>query len=76
MMPKHTNWVSVGRRWPHRAARGSAGAIELTDSIIRDEMVTTLRKRKGVLDPAQLFDAKRPRLAYQGARPLTCAEVS
>ena len=51
-----------------------AGAIELTDSIIRDEMVTTLRKRKGVLDPAQLFDAKRPRLAYQGVRPLTCSD--
>lgn len=51
-----------------------AGSIELTDSIIRDGMVATLRKRKGAIDPNQLFDAKRPRLAYQGERPLTCSD--
>jgi len=52
----------------------AAGSVTLTDTIIRDAMVDGLRKRKGTLDPAQLFDPKRPRQSYQGERPLTCAD--
>ncbi len=48
-----------------------AGAVTVTDQIIRDAMATQLR-RGGTLDPGKLYDAKAPRLRYDGARPVRC----
>jgi 2',3'-cyclic-nucleotide 2'-phosphodiesterase (5'-nucleotidase family) len=49
-----------------------AGSVRLTDTIIRDAMADMLRKRKGVIDPAQLHSATKKRLDYPGARPVEC----
>jgi hypothetical protein len=47
-----------------------AGAIELTDLIIRDAMADVLRAHGGTLDPQAHYAAKR--LDYPGKRPVKC----
>jgi 5'-nucleotidase len=50
--------------------------IEFTNDIMRDSFARSLRAKKGAakkLDPLKLYDAKAPRIAYPGARPLRCA---
>jgi 5'-nucleotidase len=50
-----------------------AGAIAVTDVIMRDAMADVLRKRRGTkVDPSRLFDAKHKRMDYEGKRPVTC----
>jgi 5'-nucleotidase len=54
-------------------ARLSPEAITLDDdSSIRDDMAAVLRKRGGRLRPQDFFDPARPRLVYDGRRPLRC----
>jgi 2',3'-cyclic-nucleotide 2'-phosphodiesterase (5'-nucleotidase family) len=48
-----------------------AGAVTVTDVIIRDAMAKQLR-RGGTLDPGKLYDPKAPRLRYAGDRPVRC----
>jgi 2',3'-cyclic-nucleotide 2'-phosphodiesterase (5'-nucleotidase family) len=48
------------------------GAVELTDVIIRDAMKDVLAKRGGSIKASDVFDPKKPRLAYPGKRPVTC----
>lgn len=46
-----------------------------TDEIMRDSFARSLRAKKGAakkLDPRKLYDAKAPRIAYPGQRPLRC----
>ena len=50
------------------------GSVEVTNIIIRDAMADVLRKRGGSLDPAQLYDAKKPRMSYPGKRPVKCGK--
>jgi 5'-nucleotidase len=49
-----------------------AGAIVVTDVIIREAEAEVLRRRKGHLAPAALYDPTHPRLDYVGARPVAC----
>ncbi len=49
-----------------------ANAITQTDTIIRDAIADVLRKRKGKVDPAQLYSPTKRRLDYEGQRPVTC----
>ena len=51
-----------------------AGSVTVTDQIIRDAMATQLR-RGGTLEPGKLYDAKAPRLRYDGARPVRCGKA-
>lgn len=48
------------------------GSIKMTDVIIRDAIAAVLRKRKGKVDPAQLFSPTKKRLDYEGQRPVEC----
>jgi 2',3'-cyclic-nucleotide 2'-phosphodiesterase (5'-nucleotidase family) len=52
------------------------GAIQMTDTIMRDAFSDVLRSWKGTpratLDPAQLFSPTARRLDYEGKRPLEC----
>jgi len=52
------------------------GAIQMTDTIIREAIADVLRRRKTTprasIDPTQLYSAARPRLDYEGKRPLEC----
>jgi 2',3'-cyclic-nucleotide 2'-phosphodiesterase (5'-nucleotidase family) len=48
------------------------GSIKMTDVIIRDAIADILRKRKGKVDPAQLFSPAKKRLDYEGERPVLC----
>jgi 5'-nucleotidase len=48
------------------------GAIQMTDVIIRDAIADVLRKKKGKIDPAQLFSPAKRRLDYEGERPVEC----
>jgi 5'-nucleotidase len=48
------------------------GAVTLTDVLVRDAMAAELAKRHKPLEAAQVFDAKKPRLAYTGTRPIKC----
>jgi 5'-nucleotidase len=52
------------------------GAIQMTDTIMRDAFSDVLRSWKGTpratLDPAQLFSPTARRLDYEGKRPLDC----
>jgi 2',3'-cyclic-nucleotide 2'-phosphodiesterase (5'-nucleotidase family) len=50
------------------------GSIKVTDDIIRDGIAAVLRKRKGKVDPGQLFNPAKRRLDYEGARPVECAK--
>ena len=53
-----------------------AGAITVTDSIMRDGMAAVLRKQRGkTLDPKTMFDAKHKRMDYEGKRPVTCSDA-
>ena len=47
-------------------------AVKVTDVIIRDALADVLRKRKGKVDPAQLFHPSKRRLDYEGKRPVEC----
>jgi len=49
-----------------------AGAVEVTDVIIRDAIAAALKKRGGTISAAQFYDPKQPRLAYPGDRPVHC----
>jgi 5'-nucleotidase len=52
-----------------------ATAIHITDMIIRDALADVLRAFKGpraTIDPAKLMTKTRPRLDYEGKRPLSC----
>lgn len=48
------------------------GSIQITDVVIRDAIADILRKRKGKVDPAQLYSPKKKRLDYVGQRPVEC----
>jgi 5'-nucleotidase len=52
------------------------GAIQMTDTIMRDAFSDVLRSWKGTpkatLDPAHLFSPTARRLDYEGKRPLEC----
>jgi hypothetical protein len=48
------------------------GSIKMTDVIIRDAIADVLRKKKGKVDPAQLFSPTKKRLDYEGERPVLC----
>jgi 2',3'-cyclic-nucleotide 2'-phosphodiesterase (5'-nucleotidase family) len=48
------------------------GAIQVTDVIIRDAIADVLRKKKGKIDPAQLYSPTKRRLDYEGERPVEC----
>jgi 5'-nucleotidase len=48
------------------------GSVKMTDEIIRDSIADVLRKRKGKVDPAQLFSTTKKRLDYEGQRPVEC----
>ena len=48
------------------------GAITMTDTIIRDAIAEVLRKKKGRVDPAQLYNPAKRRLDYVGKRPVEC----
>ena len=53
------------------------GAIALTDVIIRDAMAAELARRgksAGSIDAKAFFDPKKPRLAFAGHRPMSCAK--
>jgi 5'-nucleotidase len=50
------------------------GSIALTDVIIRDAMADELKRRGGSIDARRFFDPKKPRLAFEGHRPITCAK--
>jgi 2',3'-cyclic-nucleotide 2'-phosphodiesterase (5'-nucleotidase family) len=49
------------------------GSVQMTETIIRDAIAEVLRKRKGTVDPAQLYSPTRRRLDYVGKRPVECA---
>jgi 5'-nucleotidase len=49
-------------------------AIQMTDVIIRDAMADALRKRKGAIEPAQLYSATKKRMDYEGERPVECGK--
>ena len=49
-----------------------AGAVEVTDVIIRDAIAAALKKRGGTISASQFYDPKKPRLTYPGARPVRC----
>jgi len=46
------------------------------DVMIRDAMAAVLRKRKGTLSVADVFDPAAPRVSYSGVPPLRCAEAA
>lgn len=52
------------------------GAIRMTDTIIRDALADVLRGWKATpratIDPARLYSARKPRLDYEGKRPIQC----
>lgn len=48
------------------------GSIKVTDVIIRDAIAEVLRKKKGKVDPTQLYSATKRRLDYEGERPVLC----
>jgi len=48
------------------------GSIKLTDVIIRDAIADVLRKRKGRVDPAQLYSPTHRRFDFEGERPVQC----
>jgi 5'-nucleotidase len=52
------------------------GAIHPTDTIIREAVAEVLRSWKGTarstIDPVRLYPASRPRLDYEGKRPIDC----
>ena len=50
-------------------------ATTMTDDIIRDAIATVLRKRKGRVDPAQLYSPTKKRLDYEGERPVECSKA-
>jgi 2',3'-cyclic-nucleotide 2'-phosphodiesterase (5'-nucleotidase family) len=56
------------------------GAIQITDTIIRDALADVLRGHKASgrasIDPAQLYSRDRPRLDYEGKRPVECGAPS
>ncbi|MEO6775475.1 MAG: 5'-nucleotidase C-terminal domain-containing protein [Kofleriaceae bacterium] len=55
----------------------SAGAIELTDVIMRDAMADVLRKQRGTtIDPAKLFGRNHARMDYPGKRPVVCGTLN
>ncbi len=50
-----------------------AGAIEIIDApLIRDAIGAALGRRGGTLRGRDFYDAKQPRLVFDGHRPLTC----
>jgi 2',3'-cyclic-nucleotide 2'-phosphodiesterase (5'-nucleotidase family) len=48
------------------------GAITVTEQIIRDAIADVLRKKKGRVDPLQLYNPAKRRLDYEGKRPVSC----
>jgi 2',3'-cyclic-nucleotide 2'-phosphodiesterase (5'-nucleotidase family) len=52
-------------------------AIQTTDTIMREAMADVLRSWKGTpratIDPARLYLSSKPRLDYEGKRPLDCS---
>ena len=48
------------------------GSIKMTDVIIRDAIADVLRRKKGKVDPAQLYSPTKRRLDYEGQRPVEC----
>jgi 5'-nucleotidase len=57
-----------------------ANAIQMTDTIIREAVADVLRGRRATpraaIDPTRLYSATRPRLDYEGKRPLACDAAS
>ncbi|HEX8110130.1 MAG TPA: bifunctional UDP-sugar hydrolase/5'-nucleotidase, partial [Kofleriaceae bacterium] len=56
----------------------SEGKIQVTSTIIREAVADVLRGWKAspraAIDPGRLYSATRPRLDYEGKRPVACGE--
>jgi 2',3'-cyclic-nucleotide 2'-phosphodiesterase (5'-nucleotidase family) len=50
------------------------GSVKMTDVIIRDAIAEILKKKKGTIDPAQLFSPTKKRMDYEGNRPVECGK--
>jgi 5'-nucleotidase len=50
------------------------GAIKMTDVIIRDAIADVLRKKKGKIDPKQVWSPTKKRLDFAGERPVQCGK--
>lgn len=52
------------------------GAVEIEDTLIREELARGLTSRGGQLDPARYYDARRPRVQLPSPRPVVCGTPS
>jgi len=54
-----------------------AGAITVSDTIMREGMADVLRKQRGkTIDPKTLFDRQHRRIDFEGKRPVKCTGAS
>ncbi|HEY6032665.1 MAG TPA: 5'-nucleotidase C-terminal domain-containing protein [Kofleriaceae bacterium] len=54
-----------------------AGAITVTDTIMREGMADVLRKQRGkTIDPKAIFDGRHRRMDFEGKRPVKCTGAS
>ncbi|MBX3275377.1 MAG: 5'-nucleotidase C-terminal domain-containing protein [Sandaracinaceae bacterium] len=69
-----SDFLATGDEAAFAALRARAGAIEIDAAQgLREAMAARLTARGGTLRPADLYDPARPRVAYEGTRPLSCA---
>jgi 5'-nucleotidase len=54
------------------AAGVEQARVTIVDELVREGMARALERRGGTLRAVQIFDAKKPRLAYPGERPMAC----
>ena len=69
-----SDFLATGDEAAFAALRAREGAIEIGEGEgLRDAMAARLSARGGTLRPADVYDPARPRVAYDGTRPLSCA---
>ena len=74
-LPGKTLELQPDQRRGDFGGRELRDARELRNDIIRDASATVLRKRKGKVDPAQLYSPAKKRLDYEGQRPVECSKA-
>jgi 5'-nucleotidase len=57
-------------------ARVKPARVVEQESTVRDGIAAVLRRRGGRLRPQDFYDPQRPRLVYEGTRPLRCGPPS
>jgi 5'-nucleotidase len=67
-----SDFLATGGSGVFTAEQQSADRVVISDRLLRDLLAERLAAHRGAIDPSRLHNPARPRLVYEGERPVSC----